>query len=589
MDKTNIFEKALNECYIRLKDLRDKMDLDYTSNLNVPDNFFCITGEEGDLYADIATKGNKIVQWGIHNIIGSLLIVYDIPFNLIEVKLSQNYIVDGLTYPKNIKNYPDLFVLVISERDERVLYMFKEFGICNRIPKDIVDTLIKKHNVSRYKYVSLVRVGAYEEVLNHNDNVNDVTRGTRVESLHDFFSRFFNEDDYMMFISYMDKLKNLANEYFGLSIVKTLVPNAMYSFKKELSKRLVHNFENLCNNLPQDQLEIIKRNIFEKKRYKLLIGNSDFAQSFMTAEWLYSSLDKSRNVDLTPISMGFFKAVEQALFTFVSMHESTNDIVRYIYDNMAKKEVKLTRELISKNKIFTLGALINFLGSKNNEGKYFFYNSDLLDEGISNSVHMRLIDDLSGVSGLRNGFFHKDNISDWEVVKNHRESAYKVFFWLLGVYSFSEAEIKRLGYEDNRDEFQLLCEYSDSLSKKFLPDSSAKFGWVKLENEEYTSSEPKYDDRLSIPVLRFYEKDNILVAEGTPQPDKSIVFSDITNPQYSGVYFHPLNDNTPMFHIARENAPYKVTLYKLMVSSNMPIKPGRSKEIEIFKDGKFLL
>ena len=54
--------------------------------------------------------------------------------------------------------------------------------------------------------------------------------------------------------------------------------------------------------------------------YKTMIGQNEYAESFITSEWLYHSLKGTENYDLTAIISGYLKSIEQLLYTVVMMN-----------------------------------------------------------------------------------------------------------------------------------------------------------------------------------------------------------------------------------------------------------------------------
>lgn len=188
------------------------------------------------------------------------------------------------------------------------MYIFKEFGIEKRVPDNILASICQSTKLAMYCYISYVENEAYSEVLNHNDNEKDPTRGTGIYSLKQFFIDFFSQDEYAIFKSYTKKFEDSVNEYFGFVLLRTLKPNAILNFKKqvwnELQKINVSRISEL-SRISDSQRNIIEKHFFDERNCDIVLGKSDFAQSYMTAEWLYLSLPNAGKIDLTA-SYGLF-------------------------------------------------------------------------------------------------------------------------------------------------------------------------------------------------------------------------------------------------------------------------------------------
>ena len=69
--------------------------------------------------------------------------------------------------------------------------------------------------MKRHCYVSMMDGNAYSEVLNHNDDANDLTRGIGKYSLEQFFDFFFGPEEYVMFKKYTEEFTEKVKDYFG--------------------------------------------------------------------------------------------------------------------------------------------------------------------------------------------------------------------------------------------------------------------------------------------------------------------------------------------------------------------------------------
>ena len=451
-----------------------------------------------------------------------------------------------------------------NEQNEKILYIFKKFGIQNRFPKSIIKKIMQENHLTKCFHISFTEDGAFKEIINHNSNSDDATKGTGLYSLKQIFQMFFDYDEYDIFKSYIEKLAEKVKDYYGFQIVRTLTQNNLYSYKKVIEATILKidvSKLDVKNRISSDQKEILDRHFYNN--YRLLIGTSVFSQSFITAEWLYWSLQSACNVDLTSIAMGYFKAIEQFLYYFIALHTLEKDSVeRKIYTGSGYE--CLTDNIISdekKVKNINLKALTSFFGDFK-KGRYYVRNKDLLASGINDETYHFILETLSDLPRLRNGYFHKHNLCNWNEIENSRNCTLLIFYLFLGGYSFSESNLKELGVvQTETDGFYQLCEYINNTLYKF-PDVNIPIYYFKEECD-------KFD-------FYFSEKDDY------------IEYSTTGVPKYSGAYFRFADK--AKYKFTKSSIPNEIwegTL-SLCKDGEFNIIPSGPKKI-IYKNGDFLL
>lgn len=574
MDNSTIYENIMmTECFNRLKAIRNSWNDDDKKVYGLA-TIIDIGGRDYRSYNFIMDQCHSIIIEMIPYLVMELMKVYGISVQYYEI--NQN---DAHVYSvKENENWPDyveqsnrkkVFAFTCKGDSKEGLYVFKEFGIGNHIPESLLKTIKSQSGVKLHCYVSLVETEAYSEILNHNNNENDPTRGTGIYSLKQFFDFFFGFEEYVMFKKYADAFTEKVKNYFGFEIVRTLKPNTLHNFRKDVRD----NFEafditklDTDSRISEAQRDLIEKHFFEEKNYELLMGASDFAQSYMTAEWLFSSLEEVGNIDLTAIAMGYFKAIEQLLFQYIKLHvKEADSVTRYIFVGKGKPyaDDKGNAELIKslmdddeKTKDINLGALTGFFGFYNEKSaQYYYRNKDLLQAGITDSTYEYIIEVLTGIVGLRNGYFHKHNLKKWDSVKSARKSARLVFYLLLGAYKVSDSEKQLLGLirTDTHDDYYRLCEYLNRCT------GSA--------------------DDLEIPI--FY-------MNGQTEPygfwmgyrDDFIEYDNYGEPIYSGAYFRQLHEKSHKTKATRD-----AEIWEGVLKISGPSGPQK----KIYAEGKLLL
>lgn len=436
---------------------------------------------------------------------------------------------------------------------KRTIYVFKEFGISNQIDREVMKRVFQENKLQDFYYVSLTANNAYKEVINHNNDENDVTRGTHRYSIEHFFNIFFNQDEYLIFKKYIELFEKEIQKYYGLSIVRTLTSSSVFSFKQTIQNTLQElNVDSLDqnNNLSGEQKSVLKEKFHQDKNFEVLLGNSDFAESFITSEWLFDSLRNAENIDLTIIAMGYFKTIEQLLFDFIKLHTIEKDEVpRKIFAGKHGM-IELKDDVLNNNeytKNISLGSLVKFFGDyKSYSNSCHKRNDDLLYPEINIDTYTYIIEMLSKIVGLRNGYFHKHNLKDWNFVRDARNHVLLILYLFLGAYKLTQKDKIALGMieQNNNDLYYKLCQFTN-----------------KIAISEYN---------LEIPIFytkKIDDKFNFFVAEADP----FIEYNFDSNPIYSGVYLKRLG-NSPLLKMRKEDMPDEMWYGKLVISKNVPVK-----------------
>ena len=583
MGSRQIYEKIMLEYYFnKMKYYRDRWKDDNDYQVRGVSSLIDIAGENYIQYNLIMSRCSEIVFEMLSQVITSLLKDYEIPVKYYDLRTEDSdayFLGDGNHWKNYIDQHKVTRILAFSRTDMRqdVLYIFKEYGIGKRIPEQTLDKLMRAAKLKHYCYISYVEEEAFSEVINRNKNKDDPTRGTGIYSYKQFIEGFFGKNEYKEFKKYADLFSKKIRDYFGFALVRTLKPNTIHGFKNTVRdnlKSLNATEIGADAGISEPQRIIIERNFFEMENYELLLGNSDFAESYMTAEWLFSSLKNAENIDLTAVAMGYFKAIEQLLFSFLKNHTHEKDgVFREVFVGKDKAYANtygyasLVDDLVEdeeKSKDLALGSLSGFFGYHDHRrNRYYKRNQDLLVNGINESTYEFIIDTLGEIVGLRNGYFHKDNLKEWNKVNEARKSARLVFYIILGAYSISEDDKTRLGLirVDEHDDYYKLCEYINRMTCE--------------------------SSQLAIPIVYAYDI-NDPYAFVFPHQDDYIEYDNYGEPVYSGTYFRELGKDGKVIKVDREHLPKEIWEGVLVISESVPIKiePSGAQK-QIFCNGRF--
>lgn len=374
---------------------------------------------------------------------------------------------DKKPVPCQFKNENEFFIALPSSEHSFLGFYFKDYGIPsssqNLQISHIVTGFQKKGiDFNELKIVCLVSDSAEKAVFNNDGN-------SQLISLKSFFEAFLSVDDYEILKTEEMRFTANVRRYLSISIVRTLSPNALFGFKHTVEFMIRgFEYEKLVDaSVSANQISLIKKQFIENRYYKAILGKSDFSISFLTAEWLYDSLRNAGTIDLTSVVMGYFKSIEQFLFAYVSLHTREKETIhprsRKIFV-LKKNYIPLVDSVISTDKdAITLQALTSFFGYyKETTNNIETRNTDLLSGFIDKSTtYEAIVRMLNSITEIRNGYFHKDNITTWETVETARKTAYLFFFYFLGSYQFSDRDktVFNIPLQNASNDFFKLCEY----------------------------------------------------------------------------------------------------------------------------------
>lgn len=161
-----------------------------------------------------------------------------------------------------------------------------------------------------------------------------------------------------------------------------------------------------------------------------------------------------------------------------------------------------------------------------------------------------------GFKDIRNGYFHKDNINDWNKIEEMRQASYLLLFMLLGSYEFRNGDIEQLGMPNVKEffDYSRLCEYINFHSGDvfFVDNGNGK------------------------------EK----MFMGSHDPNTRLVDNRYT--EYSGVYLRDFDQGGRTYVIQEQSLPKSIYLGKLGIESSETIKINPTKVLKVFEDGKFI-
>ena len=215
----------------------------------------------------------------------------------------------------------------------------------------------------------------------------------------------------------------------------------------------------------------------------------------------------------------------------------------------AKKELPTYIELndtnIKQGSIdFSLGAMAVF----------FENNSDLYRKDLYWKTKEYVTQTIFEYKDLRNGYFHKNNIHDWNIIEVIRKSTIQILFLLFGTINLTNENKKALGFPDQEfSDYYKLCEYVNYHNGDIF--------FITLDDGREEIAFGHYDMHTKV-------HDNYIV--------------------YSGLYFKELGKGGRIVDFRESYLPRRIILGKFVPGYSGKITMDPVKVKVIFENGKFV-
>lgn len=390
---------------------------------------------------------------------------------------------------------PVLFKSVCSD-GATVGYTFDDFYEDDDIAAICEDNMVEK------VYIIRTWKGDHPAEWITRENAQYESHGIAVQaiSVADCFIAQFGEAEYQRFethlANFLDEIYNLV----GYRSIKFLSSMNLAAQKLVLEKKLLeYASKRMCYTIvdrkkPEVQKYLhvdgysfpasietaIQSNFAKTGLFRVLLGSAEFAESFVTSEWLFHSLEGTEHYDYTSIISGYLKSVEQLLLQIVKANVGNNckitlksnkkndaiqaGVTRYTFDKGNFRPIidgrKFAIEYIDLEEAqmeymdSDLGTFEYFL--RNNS--HIFFSQLLQQSAINKKTYCTIIADMVSCfrAECRNGYFHTHNLKDWNTVVKIRENALMIYTLLLGGCNLPASKTDGLKIPDH-DWFDALC------------------------------------------------------------------------------------------------------------------------------------
>lgn len=400
------------------------------------------------------------------------------------------------------KGFAPVLFRIIKPDGSAVGYTFEDFYEDDDIAAICKDNMVEKVNIIR------TWKGGHPAEWITRENAQYESHGIAVRaiSVSDFFVAQFGEAEYQRFEAYLSEFLNRIYDIVGYRSIKFLSSMNLAAQKLVLEKKLLeYASKRMCYTIvdrtkpevqkylyvdgygfPANIEKTIQTNFTKTGLFRVLLGAAEFAESFVTSEWLFHSLEGTEHYDYTSIISGYLKSVEQLLLQIVKANAGNNckitlksnkkadaiqaGVTRYTYVFDKKKKDYVFRP-ISDGREFKIEYIdleatqMNYMDSDLGTFEYFLRNNPHIffsqlhqQSAINNKSYCTIIADMVSCfrAECRNGYFHTHNLKDWDTVVKIRENALMIYTLLLGGCNLPASATDGLKIP-NHDWFDALC------------------------------------------------------------------------------------------------------------------------------------
>ena len=369
----------------------------------------------------------------------------------------------------------------------------------------------------------------------------------RAISLSELFADLFGEEEYRKFELHLANYLEQVYDLVGYRSIKFLSSMNLAMQKLVIEKKLIEYANNRMQysiidrtkdavqgflyldgyRFPTSIEQQIQSNFVGSGIYKALIGSAEFAESFVTSEWLFHSLKGTSHFDYTSIVSGYLKSVEQLLLQVVLVNTGNNCKIT-LKDNKKIDAINAGLDRYTKDKgrfrpivgdrtfkweyIDLIDSQLDYMDSDLGTFEHFLRNNphifycQLQQQSLNNAkTYCSIITDLVSCfrAECRNGYFHTHNLKNWTTVERIRSNAFMIYVLLLGSCDIPNSKYAELKMP-HHDWFDALCVQIQN-NRRVSPDYIFEYAdgrsdccvFDTLNNaKEYTDSGIEHYERL---------------------------------------------------------------------------------------------
>lgn len=391
---------------------------------NTTDSLFAIRTGEDRIYARILSSFEQIAMQNSEELIVDICRKYGIACT----KLRQDIADLILTINEN----PQKIVIKSSTVSMNSDYMHRLSLVAENSQDPIIVVFLLKDSIESRKNIE-----RFKSRLKVPDKVQCIL-------FEDLLEMVFGYDEKEAFQKSMINFKEELHKAVGYQVTELCSPYNLEKLRAQLLEEIkafpyesIKTKRFLEQKQKNDRAKVLNDYSFgtirsmyiNSERYRLLLGSADFAESFLTSEWLYKKYVALDDLDNTFIIAGYLKSIEQLLW----------DIIFVIGKGRKIRGIEI-QEANTNEIDKTLGSLQYFISDWENDDLYL----DSLGNG-KRFVMRYLKNQISDWrTQYRNGFFHKHNLKDKGRIDAIREETLFLYFLILGSIKLSHEQIDNI-------------------------------------------------------------------------------------------------------------------------------------------------
>ena len=322
------------------------------------------------------------------------------------------------------------YVHSVAESDSHVYFVFL-----------VKDSAESQHEINVFEY-RLNR--AAFEIYGYGDTSVDLDEKMTCMVFENFLELFFGHKEKEDFQAAMRGFKEEYHKAIGYQVTELCSPHNLKKLKETLDEDLKKfSYQRIrekhfreskksdpwAKDIFDSKFDAVHAQYVDGGKYKMMLSSADFAESFLTSEWLYRKYITLESLDNTFIVSGYLKSIEQLLWDIILIVGQGRKIRGCTIQSADDTEIDKT-----------LGALEFFVGN--------WDNADLYDPSLKDMNHYfqnYLKSKIAQWRSLsRNGYFHKHKLESKEKVESIREDTIYLYFLILGSLNLTDEDIDKI-------------------------------------------------------------------------------------------------------------------------------------------------
>lgn len=422
VDSSGIYEYAFYRMYRHVQETKNKFGAAQNVNLGIQRQVLELEDDETKLYDTVVSMSYHSLIVETEELLMRLLTFYGVPY---------------VPFDRDEK-YQFYMPFYRIEEGKKIAYVFAQSITSSINWRSIKETT----NVDGIKIIALVELG--DDTETRGMIINDLIRKSggyiQYQTLQELF-KLISDSEYEIYKGYVKKYNEDIKKLIGYRTIiipsEESIQKLRSTIREEIEKA---DFKNLIKTegVYNNQIKIIEDNFWRDERYKILLSNRSYAESFISSEWYFKTHTATSALEQTAIIAGYLKSVEQLLYAIIELSIDSGKTIKS--KNVEKGNYISYSTENSENVDLTLGSMIGYLR----------HYSDLWD--VNAYTKNFIVDKLNVYRyKYRNDHFHKDNINSENEIKEIRYNTLLIHYLLLGAIKIEKADEEKLGLGLNED------------------------------------------------------------------------------------------------------------------------------------------